>query len=116
MKKIFNEIKNLWNTLTTEYKVLAVLIITAIVLLWSGVTDLVSGYNPSWLVEVLRPNHISSLIAYGWVKIGIAVVICIIPFANYLYWSWRCRKAEKNIQELTKEANRRDAEEAVILQ
>lgn len=115
MKKIFNEIKNLWNTLTTEYRVLAVLGITAIILTVSGITDLVSGYNPSWLTEVLRPNYVSELITYGWVKIGVAIVICVIPFANYLYWSWRSRKAEEKIQDLMKKANRQNAEEAVVL-
>ena len=115
MKKIFNEIRNLWNTLETNYKVLAVLGITAVILLWSGVTDLVAGYNPNWLTEVFRPNHVSELITYGWVKIGVAVVICVILFANYLYWSWRSRKAEEKLQDLMKKANRQNAEEAIVL-
>ena len=115
MKKIFESIKETWNTLTIEYKVLAVLIITAILLMVSGITDLVSGYNPNWLTEVFRPSHVNKLITYGWVKVGVAIVICVIPFANYLYWSWRCRKAEKKIQDLQKKANRQNAEEAIVL-
>lgn len=115
MKKIFNEIRNLWNTLTTEYRVLAVLGITAIILTVCGITDLVSGYDPNILTKVFRPNHVNELITRDWVKIGVAVVICVIPFANYLYWSWRSRKAEEKIQDLMKKANRQNAEEAVVL-
>ena len=115
MKKIFNEIKNLWNTLETNYKVLAVLLIVAIFLMATGISDLMSGYNPTWFAEIFRTSHTNQLITRGWVKIGVSTLMCLVPFANYLYWNWICRKAEKEIQDLQRKANRQNAEEAIVL-
>lgn len=115
MKKIFEEIRNLWSTLSFEYRVLTVLLIVAIFLMATGISDLISGYNPTWFAETFRTNYTNQLITRGWVKIGVSTFMCLVPFANYLYWNWRCRKAEKEIQDLQKKANRQNAEEAIIL-
>ena len=115
IKNFFETMKNQFNSLSTNLKLVVVNLIGASVGIWLGVEKLLEAQNAGWWSRVFHHNDLATEKITGWILVAAGVLALVLAVTLYIKEELKYKKIDKEIQNAIDEINKADAEEVVVI-
>ena len=109
IKNAIETIKNQFNTLSVNYKLVVVNVIASLAGILRGVQLLIAGNSAGWWQNLIHHHDIQSQITKGWVLIALGVIAAGAATVFYLKEEKKYKKIQDTIQEAIDSVNRKNA-------
>ena len=109
-KNFFETLKNQFNSLSANYKLVVVNAVVALFGTMRGIQLLIAGYSVGWWESLF--NSPQDMIIKGWSIIGLSLVAGGIATVFYVAEERKYKKVQNKIQEAINNINREEAVDA----
>lgn len=115
IKKFFENLKNQFNSLSANYKLVVVNSLVALFAALRGIQLLIAGNSAGWWQNLIHRDLIQSQITKGWVLVGLGVITAGLATFFYLKEEKKYREIQNKIQEAINIVNAEEAEEVEVV-
>lgn len=115
IKNAIETIKNQFNSLSTNLKLVVVNAMGAILGLYFGIAKLRAVADAGWWSRVFHHNDLADEKTKGWILLVLGVIALIMAVSLYIKEELKYKKIDKDLQNAIDEINKANAEDVEVI-